>query len=260
MEVWHWYVWIHLPTLQHLGSWCYIFGDPYIATDDGVVPDGDASEDGAIAIDNDIVLEDGMAVNTLDGVSIRIEGEALGTEGDTLVEFHMVADDAGGSDDHTRTMVYGEVAADGGCWVYVDARLAMSHLGDDTWDEGNPQQVQLVCYAVAHDGAYGGITTDDFAIARGSRVSLVGGYHIGSQQATQVRQAADELTGDVLGFVMGARALLGKAEACFHLVNKLVVESLYIYSRVVYKGGIADAGVAEVSREEDGTAEVHNLC
>ena len=222
--------------------------------------DGYASEYGAIAIYDDIVLEDGVAVDTLDGVAIRIERETLGTEGDTLIEFYMVADDAGGSDDDTRAVVDGEVATDSGGRMYVDTGLAMGHLGDDTWDEGNPQQVQLVGHAVTHDGAYGRVATDHLPIAGGSRVSFVGGYHIGGEQATQVRQAADELTGDVLGFVMGARAFLGKAEACFHLVNKLVVESLYIYSRVVYKGGIADAGVAEVSREEDGTAEVHNLC
>ena len=48
----------------------------------------------------------------------------------------MVADDAGGPDNHTRAMVDGEVAAYGGGRVDVDARLAMGHLGDDAWDEG----------------------------------------------------------------------------------------------------------------------------
>ena len=97
---------------------------------------GDATEDGAIAIYDDVVLEDGMSVDTLDGVALCIEREALGPEGDTLVELHVLADDAGGTYHHPRAMIDGEVVAYGGGWMYVDTCLAMCHLGDDTWDEG----------------------------------------------------------------------------------------------------------------------------
>ena len=70
---------------------------------------------------------------------------------------------------------------------------------------------------------------------------------------------ADKFDGDVLGFVMGTLALLSKAEAGFHLVDKLVVEALNIDPRVVGQGVAADAGVSEVAGEEDGSAQVYNL-
>ena len=245
--------------MQNLGVGGHIFGDPHVTTDDSIVTDGNAAEDGTVAVYDDIVFEDRMAVNALDGASLLVERKALGTEGDTLVELHVVAEDAGGTDDDTRAVVDGEVVADGGGRVYVDACLAMGHLGDDARDEGHAQQVQLMGYAVAHDGAYGGVAADDLAIAGGSGVALVGGYHIGGKEAAQVGQAADELAGDALGFVSGALALVGKAEAGLHLTHELVVEALDIDSRVVGNGVAADAGVTEITREEDGTAEVDNL-
>ena len=49
------------------------------------------------------------------------------------------------------------------------------------------------------------------------------------------------------------------SEACFDLGDEFVIEVLYVDSRMVGKGGVADARVAEVSREENGTAEIHNL-
>ena len=122
--------------LQHLGAWGHILGDPDVASDDGTPTDGDAPEDGAVAVDDDVVLEDGMAGDALDGLALGIEGEALGPERDSLVELDVGADDARGADDHSRAVVDGEVAADGGGGVYVDACLAMGHLGDDAWDEG----------------------------------------------------------------------------------------------------------------------------
>ena len=130
---------IGLFSLQYFGIGGYIFGHPYVAANDSIVPDGDAAEDGAVAVYDDIVLEDGVAVDALDGVALCIQWETLGPESNTLVEFHVIAYDAGGSDDHSCAMVDGEMAADGSGRMYVDACLAMGHLGDDTWDKGYTQ-------------------------------------------------------------------------------------------------------------------------
>ena len=124
-----------LAALQYLGPGGYVLGYPYVATDDSVMSYGDTAEDGAVAVYDDIVFEDGVAVDALDGFSLCIQWETLGPESDTLVEFHVVSYDAGGTDDHSCAMVDGEVAADGSSGVYVDACFAMGHLGDDAWDE-----------------------------------------------------------------------------------------------------------------------------
>lgn len=114
-------------------------------------------------------------------------------------------------------------------------------------------------YAEVADGAYGRVATNHFTVAGSGGVALVGSYHIGGEQFSQAGQVADKFDGDVLGFVMGTLALLSKAEAGFHLVDKLVVEAFNIDPRVVGQGVAADTGVSEVAGEEDGSAQVYNL-
>ena len=169
--------------LQDFGIGGDIFGNPYVASDDSVVPDGDASEDGAVAVNDDIVLKNGVAIDAFDGLALLVERKTLGTEGDALIELHMATQDTGGANDDTGAVVDGEVAADGGCRVYVDTRFTMSHLGDDAGNEGYAQEMELMCYAETCDGAYGGIAADDLAVAGGCRVALVGGRHIGGEEA-----------------------------------------------------------------------------
>ena len=169
--------------MQNLSIGRHIFGDPYVTTDDSVVTNSNAAEDGAVAVYDNIVFEDGMAIDALNGASLLVEGEALGTEGDALIELHMATQDTGGANDDTGAVVDGEVAADGGCRVYVDTRFTMSHLGDDAGNEGYAQEMELMCYAETCDGAYGGIAADDLAVAGGCRVALVGGRHIGGEEA-----------------------------------------------------------------------------
>ena len=169
--------------LQDFGVRGNIFGNPYVASDDSVVPDGDASEDGAVAVYDDVVFEDGVAIDAFDGLALLVEREALGTEGDALIELHMATQDAGGANDDTGAVVDGEVTADGSCRVYVDTRLTMGHLGDDAGNEGYAQEMELMCYTETCDGAYGGVATDDLAVAGGGRVALVGGRHIGGEEA-----------------------------------------------------------------------------
>ena len=156
-------------------------------------------------------------------------------------------------------MVDGEVTADGGGRVYVDASLAMGNLGDDAGDEGHIQEMQLVCYAVARDGAYGGVAADDLSITGGCWVALIGGRYIGSKEVTQVGQPADKLAGNILGFAQGAFALVGKAESRLDLAYEFVIEVLYIHPCMVGNGAITDAGVPEVTWEEDGTTQSDNL-
>lgn len=120
-----------LSSLQYFCSGRNILSNPYITADDCIVAYCDTAQDGAIAVYDDIVFEDRMAVDTLDGVTLCIKGETLGSEGNALVEFHMVAKDTGGTDDDACAMVDGEVATDGGGGMYVNTSFAMSHFGDD---------------------------------------------------------------------------------------------------------------------------------
>ena len=85
-----------------------------------------------------------MTVNTFDGISLHIEWEASGAKGYSLIEPHMIANDARGTNHHARAMVYSEVITYCGGRMYVDASIAMGHLGDDTRYERYPQQIQCM--------------------------------------------------------------------------------------------------------------------
>ena len=112
---------------------------PDVAADDSSFRQCDTSQHGGVAIDDDVVFEDGVAGDALDGVAVFVEWETLRSESDTLIELYVVADDAGGTDDNTRPVVDGEVVSNLCAWVDVDACLAVSHLRDDTRDEGHTQ-------------------------------------------------------------------------------------------------------------------------
>jgi hypothetical protein len=62
-----------------------------------------------------------MAGDTLDGVTRLVEREAAGTQRHALVDLHVAPDDTSLADDDTRAVVDGEIFADGGTGVNVDA-------------------------------------------------------------------------------------------------------------------------------------------
>ena len=105
--------------LQHLGSWWHIGSDPHVSSNNCTTPYSDTPQYSAVTVYNDIVLKYRMAVNALDGISMFVEGETLCSEGYTLVQFHVIAYDAGSTYYNTRTVVYGEVVSYGGCRMYI---------------------------------------------------------------------------------------------------------------------------------------------
>ena len=128
-------------SLKNLGPWSDVFSNPYITADNGIVSYGDAAENCTVTIYDDIVLKNGMAVDAFDRFSLSVKGETLSPESDSLIEFYVVADDTGSTDNYSCTMVNGEVAADGGSGVYINTRFTVGHLGDDTWNKRHAQEV-----------------------------------------------------------------------------------------------------------------------
>ena len=78
-------------------------------------------------------------------------------------------------------MVDGEVSANLGGRVDIDSRFAMRHLRDDTGNQRNTQFQQFMRDTVIADRFNGRITEYDLSIAFGSRVTVVGGFHIRCQ-------------------------------------------------------------------------------
>ena len=126
----------------------YVFGHPEVAADCGAVADGDASEDGGVRVDYDVVFKDGVTRDVLDGMAVGVEGETLGTQGDALVKFDIIAYNARGADNDTRAVVYGEVMAYLRRRVDVDARFAVGQFCQNARDKRYAELEQLVGHAV----------------------------------------------------------------------------------------------------------------
>ena len=109
-------------------------------------------------------------------------------------------------------------------------------------------------HAVAADGTQGGVAGDDLTIAGGGGIALIGGHHIGGEEAAQTGQTAHKRGGYALAIVAGAGCSAIEAEPCTDLTDEERVEALDIDPHVVGHGVATGARVAKVTWEEDGAA------
>ena len=222
----------------------------------------DVAQYGGVGVDDHMVAYLRVAVDALDGVARLVEREAFRAERNALVQFHVVADDRRLADDHPRAVVDGEVVADGGTRVYVDARLRMRHFGDDARDKRHLQPQQGVGDAVVADGADGRVAEDDLAVALGRRVAVVGRLHVGLQQPAEVGQLPDEGRGLVLrrAFQVGiAGQRVVKAQARLDLLGKQPLQPLHVDADVIQQGLLVDGRLAEVAGEQQRPRQAHHL-
>ena len=99
-------------------------GKPHIASDNGTFADCDPAQEGGVAVDGDIVLDDGVARN-VPWLSRFVVLEILRAYSHSLVKRDPVPNDRGLTDDDARPVVDGEMVADLGLWMNVDSRGGM---------------------------------------------------------------------------------------------------------------------------------------
>ena len=166
----------------------------------------------------------------------------------------MIADDASGTDDDSRSVVDGEMMPDLCARMNVDACFRVCHFRNDTWEESYSQKQELVGDAVVADGAYGGIATDDFAEAGSGRVTIIGGFYIGGKDAPYFGQLADELGSQQgssisVGLDFQSIVLLSEAKSCLDLFGCQIEQTFYVYTDVVRNRMFVDGGISEISGE-----------
>ena len=175
------------------------FGEPDIAADDRVVPDGDVAQDGGAGVDGDVVLKVGMAFGAFDDVAALVLGEAEGAEGDALVNLDLVAEHGGLADDHAGAMVDEEAVADGGAGVDVDAGDGVGVLAHDAGDQRHLGLVQQMGQALDGDRLEAGIGDDDLVLAFGGGVAVHGRLNVGLEDFPQLGKLFQEMQGGVGG-------------------------------------------------------------
>src|SRR5579883_2905530 len=72
--------------------------EPHVAADARAATDGDSTENRRASVDDDVVLDDRMASDPLDGVPALVRHEALRAERDALVKADVLPDGAGLAD------------------------------------------------------------------------------------------------------------------------------------------------------------------
>ena len=96
--------------------------EPHVAADHAVVADaGHAAENRRPGVDDDVVPDVRMALDTLDGVAVFVQLEALCAKRDALIELHVLADGRRFADDDAGAVVDEEAAADLRAGMDVDA-------------------------------------------------------------------------------------------------------------------------------------------
>ena len=163
--------------------------------------DGVAAHDGGVGVNGDVVFEGGMAALAAEGLSA---GETAGDEGDALIEFDVVADDAGLADDDAGAVIDEEMGADVGAGMDVDAGAAMGPFSHHARDEGDIEGIKDVGDALDGDGFDEGIAEDDFFAAAGGGVALKGGLDVGGEKFAGAGDAAEKIVSEFSGLLVGA--------------------------------------------------------
>ena len=97
---------------------------PDVAADDTVVAYmGVPAQDDRVGVDDNAVSNLGVAVDTLDRVAVRVQGEGARAQGDALVQLDIMAQHGGLADDDAGAVVNAEALADGRAGVDVYAGL-----------------------------------------------------------------------------------------------------------------------------------------
>ncbi len=169
------------------------------AEDECVSADGAAgsdyrtpAENSGVRVDGDVIFDVRMALDSFDNVTFFIFFETAGPEGHAMVELDAITDDARLADHHTGAVVDKEMFADGGTGVDVDSGLAVSPFGHDPWDQGQVGSVEEVGGTENGYRFNGRVAENNFLVTASRRVTLIGGAHVGGENASNFRELTEK--------------------------------------------------------------------
>ena len=155
-----------------------------------------------------------------------VEGKALGTECHALIEFDVLADDTSLADDDTRTVVDSERGTNGSSRMYVHAGLGVCNLCHHARNQGHAHRKQFVSDTEDRQRLDDRVASQYLRHARRSGITVVGGYHVGGEDAAHSGQTADEFR----------RHLLGLLLECFQVFEDAAVSGRFLLSVLVAVG------------------------
>lgn len=153
-----------------------------------------------------------MAWYTFDGIVGVVGNEALCSECDSLIYFHIVAYDRCRSDDDSRAVVDDKTFSDGSTGMDVDTGGRVGKLGDHARDDGDFELLQTVGDAIADGCAESRVAGYDFVGGDGCGVAQIGSVDVGVEHAAEFGKTFDE------GIGIGVCALVDFLDRGFAIV------------------------------------------
>ena len=122
-------------------------------------------------------------------------------------------------------------------------------------------------YSVVTDGTDGRIAADYFTKTGSGRVSVIGCFYIGSQNAAEFGQFTDETSCQQRGcfsarfIVIGCifTVFLSEAKSCQNLFSQQAEQGFYIYTDMVVDGMAVNGGITKVAGEDNGACQFYYL-
>ncbi len=140
-----------------------------------------------------------MAWYAFDGIVGVVGNEALCSECDSLIYFHIVAYDRCRSDDDSRAVVDDKTFSDGSTGMDVDTGGRVCELGDHARDDGHFEQLQTVGDAIADSCAESRVAGYDFVGGDGCGVAEIGSVNISVEHTAEFGKTFDEGIGIGVG-------------------------------------------------------------
>ena len=162
-----------------------------------------AAEDRRPGVDDDVVADVRMALDSLDGVAVFVQLKALRAERDALIELHMLADGRRLADDDAGAVVDKEVVADRCARVDVDAGELVGVFGHHARQHGDAHFVQPVRHAVNADGFKRGVGEHDLVAAHRGGVAVVSGLNVGFEARFDLRDLLKKAENERVGLFLG---------------------------------------------------------
>ena len=159
------------------------------------VTHGHASQNGSIGINDYIIFQNRVSGNTFDGIAIVVQREAFGSQRDTLIEFYVIANDTGCTNHHACSVVYCEMMSYFCSRVDIYSGFRVCHFCNVSGNQRYTQYQQFMGYSVVTDGTDGRIAADYFTKTGSGRVSVIGCFYIGSQNAAHFGQLTYKTSG-----------------------------------------------------------------
>ena len=224
---------------------------PNITTDDGIVADGHSAKNGRIGIYRDVVSDNGMSWD-IDRFSIVVGKEILRSECHTLIESHVVTDDACLAYHHTRAMVDGKKLPYLCPGVDVDAGGGMGLFGKDSGENRHLHDMQLVCHPVMYHGLHHGIAENDLTVITHCRVIIEDSLNVGKEQPLDLGEAIDETQHDFLSlFFHGCLAIAFKEQCQCYLLPQQDTEAFEFHAYVIFPKVPVAKTFVEIAGKDD---------